>query len=516
MVAAPELGARADYPWRPDQGDGTYRNPVILADYSDPDVIRVGDTYYLVASSFNAAPGLPILKSTDLVNWTIAAHAISHVPDARYARVQHGAGVWAPALRENRGLFYIFFPLPDEGIYVTTARHPQGPWSPPHQVIAGKGLIDPCPLWDDDGKAYLVHAYARSRSGIKHQLRVRPMSTDGRRLLGDGQVVFDHPERHPTLEGPKFLKRDGWYYILAPAGGVAHGWQVALRSRSVYGPYEDRVVLQQGRTPVNGPHQGALVDTPGGEWWFVHFQDAGLYGRIVHLNPVEWQDGWPWMGVAAPTGEREPVLSHAKPKLPAAPASAPQTSDDFESKKLGLQWQWHANYEPTWFSLDARPGHLRLFARPILNGDLADTPNLLLQKFPARAFTARTTVELAGQGERAGLVIMGKSHAALAAQRVNGQQLLTLSIDNARAFSVNVPDGALHLGVEVRDGGACQFQYATAAAPEAWTSIPNPFQASAGVWIGAKLGLFATLPPGANAPAYADFAELRFSSPNAR
>ncbi len=157
-------------PWIPDLGDGAYKNPVIYADYSDPDVIRVGDEYYLIASSFNCTPGLPILVSRDLVNWSLIGHALENLPDPRYAQVQHGAGVWAPSIREHGGKFYIFAPTPDEGIYVLTAPHPRGPWSPPRMLLEGKGLIDPCPLWDEDGRAYLVHAYARSRAGIKDRL----------------------------------------------------------------------------------------------------------------------------------------------------------------------------------------------------------------------------------------------------------------------------------------------------------------------------------------------------------
>jgi beta-xylosidase len=214
------------YPWTADQGDGTFCNPVIDADYSDPDVIRAGEDFYMTASSFNCMPGLPILHSKDLINWSIIGHAVENLPHPRYAEVQPGCGIWAPSLRFHAGKFWIFFSMPDEGIYVTTTNHPAEKWSKPHLVEAGNGLIDPCPLWDDDGSAYLVHAYAHSRSGIKHMLRVRPMAADASRLLGEGEIVFHNPKRHPTIEGPKFLKRDGWYYISAAAGGVKSGWQV--------------------------------------------------------------------------------------------------------------------------------------------------------------------------------------------------------------------------------------------------------------------------------------------------
>jgi hypothetical protein len=504
--AATGLGGE-HFPWVADQGNGTYRNPVLFGDYSDPDVIRVGADYYLVSSSFGSAPGLPILHSRDLVSWTIVGHALAAVPGQRYDRVQPGAGIWAPSLREHGGDFFLFAPTPDEGIYVLTAKDPQGPWSAPRLLLAGKGLIDPCPFWDDDGRAYLVHAYAHSRSGIKHKLRVRPMAPDASRVLGEGAIVFDDPARHPTLEGPKLYKRNGWYYILAPAGGVERGWQVALRARGVYGPYEDRVVLEQGRTPVNGPHQGALVDTPAGEWWFVHFQELRPYGRVVHLNPVEWQDDWPLLGVAAPGGKREPVLRFRKPAggAAAAPAS-PQASDDFDGARLGPQWQWNANPRDDWASLAARPGHLRLAARPLPEGDLAQAPHLLLQKLPARVFAVETLVELGDARVRAGLVVLGKTHAAV----VVGGGRVALLVDNRPVFSEAAPPGPVRLEVAMQDGGLCRFAFGAAGGPR--REIPTVFQASEGVWVGARVGLFAARSRDDDGPAtgHADFDYFRF------
>ena len=521
---APDPDNRAShggsYPWIPDQGDGSYRNPVILADYSDPDVIRDGDRYYLVSSSFTSTPGLPILRSTDLVNWTIVGHALDNLPGDRYAAFQAGAGVWAPSLRAHAGVFYLFVPLPDEGIYVLTAPRPEGPWSAPRLLIAGRGLIDPCPFWDDDGQAYLVHAYARSRAGIKDRLRLRPMATDASRLLGEGQIVFHDPARHPTLEGPKMYKRNGWYYILAPAGGVPRGWQVALRSRQVYGPYQDHVVLAQGRTPVNGPHQGALVDTSGGQWWFLHFQDAGIYGRVVHLNPVSWQDDWPLMGDPAPDGSREPVLRHLKPALPPAAPAIPQTSDEMEAgDRLAPQWQWHANHGDDWADLRARPGWLRLRAQPLPAAGLVAAPHLLTQKLPARAFSAETRIELGAADLAAGLAMVGESTAALVVEKVAAGdggtagttpgQRVALWIDGRNTFSAPVPGGAVRLRVSLADGGACRFAFTVAGgAPQV---IEQVFTARAGRWVGAQIGLFASGPAGG----FADFDYLRFAPPEA-
>ncbi|MCS7337760.1 MAG: glycoside hydrolase 43 family protein, partial [Verrucomicrobiae bacterium] len=462
--------------------------------------------------SFHCTPGLPILHSRDLVNWTIINHAVKNLPHPRYAQVQHGCGIWAPSIRFHAGKFWIFFAMPDEGIYVTTADDPAGKWSEPHLVEPGRGLIDPCPLWDDDGKAYLVHAYARSRAGIKDILRVRPMAPDGSRLLGEGKIVFHAPDKHPTIEGPKFYKLNGWYYILAPAGGVKTGWQVALRARNVYGPYEDRIVMHQGNTPINGPHQGGLVELRNGQWWFVHFQDAGVYGRIVHLQPVAWRDDWPLIGIDLNNdGIGEPVPQYNKPAVPQPTRIAvPQTSDEFESGALSPQWHWHANHKPEWFSLNARPGWLRLYAQPRAHGNLVHAPNLLLQKFPARAFRAETLVN-PGQsklGLETGLVVAGRTSAAVSLQITPEGAALVFRHNEATHVVKKISSAAARLRVDVTEGGVCKFSFASLTGE--FESVGQPFQAEPGVWVGAKLGIYA-ISLGDETDGYADFDYFRFS-----
>ena len=489
--------------WASDLGDGMYKNPVLHADYSDPDVIRYGDDFFMTASSFNCTSGLPILHSCDLVNWTLLNHAVGNLPHPRYEQVQPGCGVWAPAIRFHAGKFWIFFAMPDEGIYVTTANHPSEKWSGPHLLQAGNGLIDPCPLWDDDGRAYLVHAYAGSRAGIKHRLRVCSMARDASCLLGEGQIVFHEPERHPTIEGPKFFKRDGWYYILAPAGGVETGWQVVLRSKHIYGPYEDKIVLAQGKTAVNGPHQGALVDSVDGSWWFLHFQDAGIYGRVIHLQPVRWENGWPVMG-----NNGEPVQCHPKPCC-GAPQSIciPQTSDEFDAVELGRQWQWNANHKDEWFSLINRRSHLRLYAQPSAL-QLNQLPNLLLQKFPAPSFAVETRLEFSSvyHGDEAGLVIAGQSSAGLSLRRAGCRNELLLRHDKTE--TVIHADLGRHacLRVSVSSGGKCQFSFAT---EEEFIPVPGIFMATKGVWIGAKVGIFAMSSATGGFRGHADFDYFR-------
>ena len=508
-------------PWLPDQGDGTYCNPVLHADYSDPDAIRVGDDYWMTASSFCHVPGLPVLHSRDLVNWTLVGHALPRlVPEAVFAVPQHGKGVWAPAIRHHAGRFWIYYPDPDFGLYVITALDPRGPWSAPVLVKAGKGLIDPCPLWDDDGSVYLIHAWAKSRSGICNRLTLLRLSADGTQVEQDYGVLIDGDRvdvpGFKTLEGPKLYKRDGWYYVSAPAGGVEEGWQSVFRSRSIHGPYEHRIVLAQGRTPINGPHQGALVDTPSGESWFLHFQDKGAYGRIVHLQPVVWRDGWPVMGEAADgAGPGQPVLRHRKPAGPAVAPTAPATSDAFAGPTLSLPWQWQANPRSEWYSLTQRPGWLRLDGQPMpAAGNLFEAPALLLQKFPAERFRVTVKLDLAAGGEdlTAGLLVFGYDYAWVGLRQAAAgivPVMVTATCHDAVAgkpelavpTAVPAAGGTVWLRVAVGVGGVVRLSHSRDGVTFVSEQAAE-FRASKSRWVGAKVGLFAV---GRGSADFADF-----------
>ncbi|MBR9856063.1 MAG: glycosyl hydrolase 43 family protein, partial [Algicola sp.] len=284
--------------WVSDNGDGTYNNPILHSDFSDPDVVRVGDDYYMTSSSFTCSPSLPILHSKDLVNWELVSYALpKQVPLDVFNTPQHGNGVWAPCIRYHDDEYYIYYPDPDFGIYMIKTKDPKETWSEPVLVKAGKGLIDPTPLWDDDGKVYLAYAFAGSRAGIKSLLVIETMNVEGTKTNDNAVMIIDGHKDESTIEGPKLYKRNGYYYIFAPAGGVSTGWQTILRSKTIYGPYEKKKVLHQGNTEINGPHQGAWVITQTGEDWFFHFQDKDAYGRIVHLQPMQWKDDWPIIGI---------------------------------------------------------------------------------------------------------------------------------------------------------------------------------------------------------------------------
>lgn len=509
LVAAAQASAQyRSEVWCPDNGDGTYQNPVLNADYSDPDVICVGDDYYLTASSFQCMPGLPVLHSRDLVNWTIIGYALQRQFPGELP--QHGNGVWAPSIRHHNGEFYIYWGDPDRGVMMVKAKNPAGPWEEPVCVIPGKGMIDTCPLWDDDGRCYLVNGWANSRAGFNSVLTVRELSADGTRPIGQPVIVFDGGNRDYTTEGPKFYKRDGWYWIMCPAGGVETGWQLAMRSKSPYGPYESKTVLRQGKTPVNGPHQGGWVRTSLGEDWFLHFQDKGPYGRVVHLQPVDWSSGWPVMGKKG-----EPVLTYRKPKTTTTvPVANPVESDEFNEPRLGLQWQWQADYDQ-YFGMPTADGHFRLFTWKLPKTPKPENmwlvPNMLLQKIPADSFTATTKIRLAAKAEhqRGGIIMMGLSYSALVVERVGEEfllkQLTCHNADKGQAEEAQIiatlkPTDrdkipyhpALYLDIQLRmtvSDGLVNFAYSRDG--KSFQPVGTTFKMREGKWIGAKIGLVA-------------------------
>lgn len=508
--------------WVADKGDGTYVNPVLHADYSDPDVCAVNGHYYMTASSFNCTPGLPILHSEDLVNWEIINYAIKNVePLDFFSKPQHGKGVWAPSIRYHNGEFYIYWGDPDFGIFMVKTKDIYGEWDKPVLVKAGKGMIDPCPLWDDDGKVYLAHAWAGSRAKFNSVITVCEMNSEGTAVVSNPVLAFDGNDgTNHTIEGAKFYKHNGYYYIFAPAGGVATGWQLVLRSKNVFGPYESRIVMSQGKTDINGPHQGAWVDIPSGEAWFLHFQDKGAYGRVLHLNPMEWKSDWPVIGVDTDgDGCGEPVHEYRKPNIgKTVGIVTPAESDEFNSTELGLQWQWHANYQDT-FGFTTNMGYMRIYSH-ILSPEFVnfwEVPNLLLQKFPAEEFTATTKLKVSAKddGQMSGLIVMGWDYAYLgveksgegfilkyvqckdAEQKTPEKTSVVGILDKCRTFEAGLYPNYeidIYLRVKIEAGGKCSFYYGTDG--KRFHNVGDTFIARQGKWIGAKVGLFSVAPYG--------------------
>ena len=499
--------------WSPDNGDGTYKNPVINADYSDPDVCvgASGEDYYLTASSFQCVPGLPILHSKDLVNWELINYALGNLYEgndeltSHFNTPRHGCGVWAPSLRYHDGWYYIYWGDPDFGVYMVRTQDPAGRWEKPVCVIKGKGYIDTTPLWDDDGRCYLVNGWANSRSKFASVLTVREMSPDGTKPIGEPVIVFDgNGNENRTCEGPKFYKRDGWYWIMCPAGGVPTGFQLAMRSKSPYGPYEHKIVLAQGKTNINGPHQGGWIHTKYGEDWFLHFQDKEAYGRVVHLNPVDWSSGWPVMGKKG-----EPVTIYKKPKSASDVIVNPVESDEFNAPTLGKQWQWEANYDEK-FGTATAFGTYRIYTYKLSENwkNFWEVPNMLLQKTPADAFTATTKIRFTSKadGQMGGLIMMGLNYSALVVKRIGKEfQLLQLTCKDAdkgqaqteQLIATLKPTAedktdykpGIHEDIFLRlhvDNSMLKFSYSLDG--KKFKDCGEEFKMREGKWIGAKFG----------------------------
>ncbi|WP_303315593.1 family 43 glycosylhydrolase [Flavivirga abyssicola] len=523
-----------------------YKNPIITADFSDPDVIRVGEDYYMTASSFNMAPGLPILHSKDLVNWKLIGHGIQQIPDALfdyknrrkdqldYNVPRLGKGVFAPTMRYHDGYFWIFWGDPDTGIYQVKTKDPAGEWSKPVLVQEASGWIDPSPIWDKNtGKAYLTHAHAASRRGINGRIDVWEMNWEGTKLIGDPVTVFDvkNPEKFPTekyqsvIEGTKFMKRGEWFYILCPAGGVEFGWQTTLRSKNPKGPYEIRTICEPGDTGINGPHQGGLVESHIGEWWFIHFQSVGTLGRIVRLEPAYWtKDNWPVIGIDSNNnGIGNPVATYTNP-LPIVPLKL-QTSDDFSSNTLGLQWQWPANPQKNWYKIE--DGKLILPALFSVNQKLERIPQVLTQMFPDFNFSATVKISPSEfKGIRAGLASLGRKSFDIGLEKTQdtmkvsmrfGTQILSsttiigtdfwlrldthgelptplkyrakLSKEEKETRKATLQDYQLK-DLDYYGNGIIHGQFLFSTNGKDFTKLGPEFEVRSGSWIGARIGLY--------------------------
>ena len=499
-------------------GSKEYVNPIIYADYSDPDVVASpdGSVFYMTASSFQCAPGLPILKSTDLVNWNMVNYALESVPPTDYyaAAPQHGKGVWAPCIKYHNGEYYIYWGDPDYGIFMVKTDNPEAEWSEPVLVKAGKGMIDPSPFWDEDGRAYLSNAWAGSRAGFNSIITVSEMSPDGTRLISNPRIVFDGNDGvNHTIEGTKLYKRNGRYYIFAPAGGVSQGWQLVMRSRNIYGPYEPKIVMAQGDSDINGPHQGGWVTTATGEDWFVHFQDRDAYGRIIHLNPMKWDGDWPVIGVDKDgDGTGTPVRKHLRPDTGNKPLSEQSPA------QKSLLYQWHANYN-NMFGFPMPDGGMRLYGHKLSPEfvNLWEVPNLWLQKFPAEEFTFSTQVKISAKkrsGEvSSGIIVMGLDYCRLGlTKRGDNFMLQAATCTNAeKGGKETVEDIAtispqriynagtranmeceMYFKVTVTAGGICKFAYSTDG--KKYIPLDITFKAREGKWIGAKVGFYSITP----------------------
>jgi len=496
-----------------DQGDGTYRNPILNADYPDVDVEQLGDTYYMISSKQHMCPGMVILESKDMVNWRTIGHVwprLSWDPKYNWDRMDgYRFGVWAGDLAYHDGRWYCYQIDTTNGLTMSSAADIRGPWTEPHLMLRKTGWTDPAVYWDDEGKqAYLVCNFGRLEAKKPgNHLRLFKMSWDGRELLDEGQVIHVGT----GAEAAKIYRVEGrWYIFFAqwfrpdphrpdhPDADSGDRKQMVLRSKtdSIYGPYDVKVVYQRGNGVIRSCSQGALMKAPDGLWWYTHqlIQNipAPFQGRPQMLQPVKWIDAWPMIGKDIDgDGIGEPVLHHAKP-IPSLPITAPPTDDGFEAPQLGLQWEWNHNPRDDHWSLTERPGWLRLKASvPVAKGGFWGACNTLSQRVMGTGKGEATAkFDLSGMhaGQRAGFVRFGGIYHLLGVH-VEPDGVRRLFFDaNGQITSGPVIEATTLYIRTANDGDQARFAWGTDG--RTFHDFGPTFTLKFGQWTGDRLGFF--------------------------
>jgi beta-xylosidase len=381
---------------------GRFTNPVLPGDFSDPDVIRSGADYWMITSTFEYSPGMAVLHSRDLVTWRYAGHCVKDLtalgPDYSADRMgRDGRGIFAGAIREHEGRFLVYFTTLDEGMFMTRAPRPDGPWEPPLRIWDALYWDDPCPFWDDDGRAWMLASRPGEPVDAGWMTYLMPMSWDGRTVDDTAIEILD-----PTWssEGNKLYKVDGTYYVLHNES-QSHGNRLAviMRSTSLSGPWEKRTLVRGvGTDRDREPNQGALVQTPVGDWWFIthHGRMGYREGRPVSVLPVRWEHGWPVAGTPTEDGTSGGVMAwEASRPLPEADQVEMTLSDDFTSCALGAQWEWRYQPPPGSWSMDAAGLRLEAVA-PLREGDPCTARAALTQRMVGRAAQLTVRVDVTG------------------------------------------------------------------------------------------------------------------------
>lgn len=446
-----------------DNGDGTYTNPVIAADFPDPDVIRVDSTYYMVNTTMFIFPGVTMLKSHDLVNWQYCCNAVQRFDFSPCYDLdgcnRYGHGQWATSLKYHNGRYYLLFITLDEGGFLCTATKPEGPWEIKHLP---RGFYDSGLFFDDDGKIYVAHGYSK--------IYVTELDTN-LAPKGNDSLVFTGDIRR-GLEGTHVYKINGYYYLYCTYGGM-DGIQAALRSKNIYGPYEEKVVMRDTTHGINfGIHQGALIETQTGEWWTMLFVDQGAFGRFPSLQPVSWENGWPMVGV-----DGRGVVTYKKPNVGRQyPVRTLPTSDEMDSTALGMQWGWNHNPDSTKWSLTERPGYLRLWTAKVVDS-LPKARNTLTQRMFAyysdtMASIASTKLDIdhMKEGDVAGLAVFQDPYAYLGIKEVNGKSHIIM-VNNGKTIDSSVVGGStIYLRASAIYGSGAAHYFDGKAAPGTGTA----------------------------------------------
>jgi beta-xylosidase len=485
----PEWG---EWPAWGDQGDGTYRNPVLPSDYSDIDCIRVGMDYYAVSSTFQFSPGFVILHSKDLVNWSILGHVVPDIgvigPDMTWTKMnRYGKGIWAGAIRFHDNKFWVYFCTPDEGYFMSSATNPAGPWEPLYKMESfSGGWDDCCPFWDDDGQGYFVGT--SFKDGYK--IHLWKLTPDGRDVIPESDRVIHQSN---GSEANKLYKINGTYYHFYTEDRGGDGRVMMMeRSNNIFGPYTENKQLSYGERQFMEPNQGGLVQTEKGDWYFFTHHGTGAWeGRCDSLLPVTWIDGWPIIGKPDDKGIGHFVWSGKKP-VDGTPIVTPQTSDKFDEISLSPQWEW--NYQPRddQWSLTERPGWLRLHAfKPLQADNLMKAGNTLTQRcFRTSSNEVVIKLDLAGMadGQKCGLCHFAGTHSSLGVSQEGASRTLVYDDNGNSTSGPEIVGNDLWLRSTWGLDGKSQYSYSLDG--KTFTDFGDPYQLTWGNYRGDRIGIF--------------------------
>jgi beta-xylosidase len=487
-----------------DQGDGTYVNPILPGDFQNTDVLRVGKHYYYISATKAMSPGMAVLESDDLIDWKFVGHVIPDItqfsPRFNYDRMDgNQRGVWAGTLAHHAGLFYVYFTTPDEGIFVSTAKNPAGPWSPLTCLMKAAGWDDPAPLWDDDGKAYLVttNFALDPKNGKTYNIHLFQMTSDGLGILPETDRIIYQSR---GSEANKLYKFNGLYYHFLSEVTKEGRVPMIGRAKKIAGPYEIHQLMHVNTRLDRGPNQGSILRTANGKWVFVtHHGTNEWEGRPASLLPVKWVDGWPVAGQIGPDGIGNMIWSDKDP-IPIKPrtgvgSKTVQTIVDFHRAVLSPTWEWYFQPKAGAWSLTERPGHLRLHAlRPLDSGDLLKTPDILTQR-PFRVehnvAVLKMDVDHMVDGQKAGLCFLGRTYGSIGVVRKAGNTSFSFDDNGHTTAGPNLAGniGAVWLEAEWGTAGEARFSFSTDG--RRFLPLGDTYQiTSFGGFLGAKLGIY--------------------------
>ena len=483
-----------------DRGDGFYLNPILPADFSDIDAIRVGHDFFLSSSTMQYSPGMVILQSQDLVNWKIIGHVVKDLntldPELNWDRMDRaGRGIWAGAIRHQAGKFWAYFGTPDQGLYVSTAMHADGPWSSPHLVLPAPGWDDPCPFWDDDGQGYLVatHFLPEGTPPTTYNIHLMKITADGTALVpGSDHIIH----RSRGSEANKLYKVNGLYYHLfsqvTPEGRVV----MMERSASLAGPWQSHQLIHVNAAVDKEPNQGGLIELASGKWYFVTHQGFGDWeGRAAALLPVSWIEGWPIIGRPGPDGIGHMLWRAPKP-IPGFPRLEIAADDNFASPTLNPAWEWNYQPNPAMWSLSERPGFLRLHAFPPIHpGDFHTVGNVITQRsLRSRHNEFTVQLDLAGMADQqeSGLAHFAKTFSTLSIVQQGRSRRLTYNDNGVRTPGPLIAGNVLWLRSAWDFDGVSHFSYSVDG--QTFHPAGQPYRLTWGNYRGDRTGIFTSNP----------------------